>query len=101
MPAVIVVFEGESEFPLSLLEELGRSRILGSLYFNGLRNQRVKQIQLRRPIYTVYLSVDPCLKLMTLRSRSPATTMRPEIQKDDLSKIIGIVCIMPHSSGIV
>ncbi|GBL84605.1 hypothetical protein AVEN_191070-1 [Araneus ventricosus] len=41
MPAVIVVFEGGSEFPLSLMEELGRSRILRSLYFNGLRNQRV------------------------------------------------------------
>ncbi|GBN80821.1 hypothetical protein AVEN_146482-1 [Araneus ventricosus] len=42
LPAVIVVFEGESEFPLSLVEELGRSSILRSLYFNGLRNQRVK-----------------------------------------------------------
>ncbi|GBN92246.1 hypothetical protein AVEN_86188-1 [Araneus ventricosus] len=42
MPAVIVVFEGEREFPLSLIEELGRSRILRSLYFNGIRNQRVK-----------------------------------------------------------
>ncbi|GBN18342.1 hypothetical protein AVEN_125162-1 [Araneus ventricosus] len=41
MPAVIVVFEGESEFSLSLIEELGRSRILRSLYFDGLRNQRV------------------------------------------------------------
>ncbi|GBN18195.1 hypothetical protein AVEN_10011-1 [Araneus ventricosus] len=44
MPAVIVVFERENEFPLSLIEELGRSRILRSLYFNGLRNQRVKII---------------------------------------------------------
>ncbi|GBM02464.1 hypothetical protein AVEN_76510-1 [Araneus ventricosus] len=45
MPAaVIVVFEGESETPLSLIEELGRSRILRSLYFNGLRNQRVKTL---------------------------------------------------------
>ncbi|GBN59499.1 hypothetical protein AVEN_106545-1 [Araneus ventricosus] len=35
MPAVVVVFEGESEFSLSLIEELGRSRILWSLYFNG------------------------------------------------------------------
>ncbi|GBL81013.1 hypothetical protein AVEN_83100-1 [Araneus ventricosus] len=42
MPAVIAVFEGESEFPLSLIEEVGRSRILRSLYFNGLRNQKVK-----------------------------------------------------------
>ncbi|GBM75911.1 hypothetical protein AVEN_241361-1 [Araneus ventricosus] len=42
MPAVIVVFDGESEFPLSLIEELGHSRILRSLYFIGLRNQRVK-----------------------------------------------------------
>ncbi|GBN22412.1 hypothetical protein AVEN_38372-1 [Araneus ventricosus] len=33
---------GESEFFLSLLEELGRIRILRSLYSNGLRNQRVK-----------------------------------------------------------
>ncbi|GBN22458.1 hypothetical protein AVEN_80395-1 [Araneus ventricosus] len=41
MPAVIVVFLGDSEFPLSLIEELKRSRILRSLYFNGLRNQRV------------------------------------------------------------
>ncbi|GBN60545.1 hypothetical protein AVEN_171021-1 [Araneus ventricosus] len=38
----IVVFEGEREFPVSLIEELGLSRILRSLYFNGLRNQRVK-----------------------------------------------------------
>ncbi|GBM00500.1 hypothetical protein AVEN_111730-1 [Araneus ventricosus] len=44
MPAVVVVSEGESEFPLSLIEKLGRSRILRSLYFNGLRNQRVKPI---------------------------------------------------------
>ncbi|GBN42516.1 hypothetical protein AVEN_208828-1 [Araneus ventricosus] len=29
------------EFPLSLKEELGRSRILRSLHSNGLRNQRV------------------------------------------------------------
>ncbi|GBN85034.1 hypothetical protein AVEN_219655-1 [Araneus ventricosus] len=43
MPAVIVVFEGESEFPLSLIEELGRSRILRSLYFNDLRNHRVNR----------------------------------------------------------
>ncbi|GBL78511.1 hypothetical protein AVEN_42988-1 [Araneus ventricosus] len=43
MPAVIVVFEGESEFLLSLLKELGRSRILRFLYFNGLKNQRVKR----------------------------------------------------------
>ncbi|GBM68118.1 hypothetical protein AVEN_176289-1 [Araneus ventricosus] len=41
MPALIVVFEGGNEFPLSLIKELGRSRILRSLYFNGLRNQRV------------------------------------------------------------
>ncbi|GBM48273.1 hypothetical protein AVEN_98023-1 [Araneus ventricosus] len=41
-PAVIVVLEGESEFPLSLIEDLGRPRILRSLDFNGLRNQRVK-----------------------------------------------------------
>ncbi|GBN06245.1 hypothetical protein AVEN_105370-1 [Araneus ventricosus] len=40
MPAVIVVFEEESEFPLSLIEELGRSRLLRSLYFNGISNQR-------------------------------------------------------------
>ncbi|GBM98767.1 hypothetical protein AVEN_73192-1 [Araneus ventricosus] len=31
------------EFPLSLKEELGRSRILRFLYSNGLRNQKVKQ----------------------------------------------------------
>ncbi|GBN44767.1 hypothetical protein AVEN_91039-1 [Araneus ventricosus] len=31
-----------SEFPLSLKEELGRSRILRSLCSNGLRNQKVK-----------------------------------------------------------
>ncbi|GBM45447.1 hypothetical protein AVEN_233344-1 [Araneus ventricosus] len=41
MPAVIVVFEGEGEFALSLIEVLGRSRILRPLYFSGLRNQRV------------------------------------------------------------
>ncbi|GBM93539.1 hypothetical protein AVEN_41609-1 [Araneus ventricosus] len=41
VPAVIVVFD-EGEFLLSLKEELGRSRILRSLYSNGLRNQRVK-----------------------------------------------------------
>ncbi|GBM99834.1 hypothetical protein AVEN_224444-1 [Araneus ventricosus] len=44
MPAVIVVFERESELPLSLIEELGRSRILRSLYLNGLRNQKVKSL---------------------------------------------------------
>ncbi|GBN52817.1 hypothetical protein AVEN_224889-1 [Araneus ventricosus] len=44
MPAVIVVFEGESEFPLSLIEEFGRFRILRSLYFSALRNQRVKTV---------------------------------------------------------
>ncbi|GBM14036.1 hypothetical protein AVEN_209932-1 [Araneus ventricosus] len=43
MPAVILVFEGECQFPLSLIEELGRSRILRTLYLNCLRNQRVKQ----------------------------------------------------------
>ncbi|GBM85452.1 hypothetical protein AVEN_134353-1 [Araneus ventricosus] len=32
------------EFPLSLKEELGRSRILRFLYSNGLRNQRVKSL---------------------------------------------------------
>ncbi|GBM37949.1 hypothetical protein AVEN_46253-1 [Araneus ventricosus] len=42
MPVVTVAFEGESEFSLSLIEELGRFRILRSLYFNGLRYQRVK-----------------------------------------------------------
>ncbi|GBO35965.1 hypothetical protein AVEN_158836-1 [Araneus ventricosus] len=42
-PAVIVVFEGKSEFPSSLIEELGRSRILRSLYFNDLKNQKVNQ----------------------------------------------------------
>ncbi|GBL68387.1 hypothetical protein AVEN_176699-1, partial [Araneus ventricosus] len=41
MPAVIVVFEGESEFPSSLIEEIGCSRISRALYFNGLRNQMV------------------------------------------------------------
>ncbi|GBM66540.1 hypothetical protein AVEN_179164-1 [Araneus ventricosus] len=43
VPAAIVVFEEGSEFPLSLKEELERSRILRSLYTIGLRNQRVKQ----------------------------------------------------------
>ncbi|GBM49550.1 hypothetical protein AVEN_1883-1 [Araneus ventricosus] len=43
MPAGIVVFEWESEFPLSSIEELGRPRILRSLYFNGHRNQKVKE----------------------------------------------------------
>ncbi|GBN40994.1 hypothetical protein AVEN_149380-1 [Araneus ventricosus] len=47
MPAVIVVFEGESEFPLSSIEELGRTRILRSLFFNGLRNQRAKALKER------------------------------------------------------
>ncbi|GBN30744.1 hypothetical protein AVEN_166959-1 [Araneus ventricosus] len=42
LPAVIVVFEGEGEFSFSLKEEHGRSCILRSLYYNGLRNQRVK-----------------------------------------------------------
>ncbi|GBO30042.1 hypothetical protein AVEN_231469-1 [Araneus ventricosus] len=46
MPAVIVAFGGRSEVPLSLIEDLGRSRILRSLSFNGLRNQRVKDINL-------------------------------------------------------
>ncbi|GBN54956.1 hypothetical protein AVEN_80117-1 [Araneus ventricosus] len=45
MPAVIVVFERESEFSLSLIEELGRSHILRSFYFNDLRNQRVKSVR--------------------------------------------------------
>ncbi|GBL88371.1 hypothetical protein AVEN_103029-1 [Araneus ventricosus] len=40
MPAVIVVFEGESEFPSFFIEDLGRSRILRSRYFNGLRIQK-------------------------------------------------------------
>ncbi|GBN16108.1 hypothetical protein AVEN_177200-1 [Araneus ventricosus] len=44
MPAVIAVFERESKFPLSLIEELERSRILRSLYFNGFKNQRSYQI---------------------------------------------------------
>ncbi|GBM50718.1 hypothetical protein AVEN_111027-1 [Araneus ventricosus] len=43
VPAVIVVFERGGEFPLSLKEVLGRSRILRSLYSNGLRNRRVKE----------------------------------------------------------
>ncbi|GBN78088.1 hypothetical protein AVEN_55803-1 [Araneus ventricosus] len=34
--AVNAVFERGSEFPLSLKERLGRSRILRSLYSNGL-----------------------------------------------------------------
>ncbi|GBN55083.1 hypothetical protein AVEN_207375-1 [Araneus ventricosus] len=42
MPAVIAVSEEESEFSLSLIDELGRTRILMSLYFNGHRNQRVE-----------------------------------------------------------
>ncbi|GBN38427.1 hypothetical protein AVEN_248240-1 [Araneus ventricosus] len=45
IPTVIVVFEGGSEFSLSLIEKLGRPRILMSLYFNGLRNQRVKSVR--------------------------------------------------------
>ncbi|GBM49394.1 hypothetical protein AVEN_32523-1 [Araneus ventricosus] len=44
MPAVIVVFEAEREFSLSFIEELGRSGILRSLYFNGIRNQRVNPL---------------------------------------------------------
>ncbi|GBN24380.1 hypothetical protein AVEN_92998-1 [Araneus ventricosus] len=43
MAAVIVIFEAESELPLSLIEELGRSRIfIPSLYFSIIRYQRVK-----------------------------------------------------------
>ncbi|GBN20361.1 hypothetical protein AVEN_92707-1, partial [Araneus ventricosus] len=45
VPAVIFIFEGESEIPLSLLEELGHSHIFWSLYFNGLKNQRVNSFQ--------------------------------------------------------
>ncbi|GBO39361.1 hypothetical protein AVEN_132796-1 [Araneus ventricosus] len=41
MPVVIVVSEGEIEFPLALILDIGRSRIFRSLYFNGLKNQRV------------------------------------------------------------
>ncbi|GBN14145.1 hypothetical protein AVEN_222020-1 [Araneus ventricosus] len=41
VPAVSVVLRRIGEFPLSLKEELGRSRILRSLYSNGHRNQRV------------------------------------------------------------
>ncbi|GBN31672.1 hypothetical protein AVEN_155371-1 [Araneus ventricosus] len=43
VPAVIVVFEEESEFPLSLIEELGCYRILRSFYSNGLRNKRASK----------------------------------------------------------
>ncbi|GBM95268.1 hypothetical protein AVEN_143142-1 [Araneus ventricosus] len=43
VPVVIVAFEMESECPLFSIEQLGRFRILRSLYFNGLRNQRVKE----------------------------------------------------------
>ncbi|GBN98497.1 hypothetical protein AVEN_113239-1 [Araneus ventricosus] len=44
----------EGEFPLSLKEELGRSRILRFLYSNGLRNQRVNGHAMRtgNPIST-------------------------------------------------
>ncbi|GBM16539.1 hypothetical protein AVEN_148917-1 [Araneus ventricosus] len=41
-PAVILVFDGEVNFPSSLKGELGRSRILRSFYSNGFRNPRVK-----------------------------------------------------------
>ncbi|GBN28565.1 hypothetical protein AVEN_109601-1 [Araneus ventricosus] len=35
------------EITISLKEELGRSRILRFLYYNGLRNQRVISVQYR------------------------------------------------------
>ncbi|GBN53870.1 hypothetical protein AVEN_120393-1 [Araneus ventricosus] len=54
MPAVIVVSEGKSEFPLFLIEVLGRSRNLRSLHFNGLGNQRVKREE-PYGIYGIYL----------------------------------------------
>ncbi|GBN99753.1 hypothetical protein AVEN_29397-1 [Araneus ventricosus] len=47
VPAVIEVSKGGGEFPLPFKEELGRSRILRSLYSNGLRNQRVNTLPRR------------------------------------------------------
>ncbi|GBN09229.1 hypothetical protein AVEN_258003-1 [Araneus ventricosus] len=60
VPAVNVVFE-EGILPLSLKEELGRSRILRFLYSSGLRNQRVKQ----KPRSSNFLSqtITKCLEL--------------------------------------
>ncbi|GBL94751.1 hypothetical protein AVEN_244736-1 [Araneus ventricosus] len=43
VPAVVMVYEGVGEFPLSLKEELRSSRILRLLYSNRLRNQSVKK----------------------------------------------------------
>ncbi|GBO27766.1 hypothetical protein AVEN_81396-1 [Araneus ventricosus] len=60
MPAVIVVFEGESEFPLSSKEELGRSRIFRYLYFNGLRSQRANREEYK---YIESLTSDSICKL--------------------------------------
>ncbi|GBO20650.1 hypothetical protein AVEN_94597-1 [Araneus ventricosus] len=53
VPAVIVIFEEGSEFPLSWKEELGRSRILSSLYTNDLMNQRIngESTQLRSEMF--------------------------------------------------
>ncbi|GBN76145.1 hypothetical protein AVEN_166046-1 [Araneus ventricosus] len=41
VPAFIAIFERGSEFPLSLKEKLRRSRVLRSLYSDGLKNQRI------------------------------------------------------------
>ncbi|GBN49108.1 hypothetical protein AVEN_206913-1 [Araneus ventricosus] len=70
MPAAIVVFEGESEFPLSLIEKLGHSPILRFLYLNGLRNQRVKE------------AMDSTEKLRTYQMNSkPAGVFSPKLSR--------------------
>ncbi|GBO12831.1 hypothetical protein AVEN_170904-1 [Araneus ventricosus] len=79
MPAVNVVFEEESEFPSSLIEELGRSRILRSLYFNGLRNQRDNS---HRSILGYWHNLSIC----TEEDETPVATEYPEPFKDKKKK---------------
>ncbi|GBO23517.1 hypothetical protein AVEN_31117-1 [Araneus ventricosus] len=51
-------FLREGEFPLSLKGELGHSRILRSLYSNGLKNQRVNfQFGATRGLFGTNLSI--------------------------------------------
>ncbi|GBN59691.1 hypothetical protein AVEN_26110-1 [Araneus ventricosus] len=60
VPAVLWFLRMVGEFPSSLKEELGRSRILRFLYSNGLRNQRLKnliRIELFILSYTEILSI--------------------------------------------
>ncbi|GBN47369.1 hypothetical protein AVEN_272619-1 [Araneus ventricosus] len=67
VPEAIAVFERGTEFPLSLKEKLGRSRILMSPNSNGLRNHRVKRQQgIKNKHLGTYLYSIHCGKLRYL-----------------------------------